>query len=110
MRDKLQEGQLFAYYGGLLNPHRREILRLYYDCDMSLAEIAEVTGTSRQAVREAIVRSTGKLEIWEQKLNLINKVDSISAELNKIIASIDSVDKVEVKAKLCSLLDEIKEI
>ena len=108
--DKVYCGRLNAYYGSMLTEHQSEILRLYYDCDMSLAEIAEVTGTSRQAVREAIVRSTDKLEIWEQKLNLIKKVDSISAELNKIIASIDSVDKAEVKAKLCSLLDEIKEI
>lgn len=85
-------------------------MRQYYDCDMSLAEIAEETGTSRQAVREAIVRSTDKLVTWESKLNLIKKVDAISAELKEIISLIDEVDKVDVKERLTSLLNEIKEI
>lgn len=47
MRDKINDAILFAYYGGLLNPHQREIMRLYYDCDMSLAEIGEETGITR---------------------------------------------------------------
>ena len=108
--DKVYCGRLNAYYGSMLTEHQSEILRQYYDCDMSLAEIAEETGTSRQAVREAIVRSTEKLVTWENKLNLIKKVDAISGELKDIIASVDDVEKEDVKERLSSLLMEIKEI
>ena len=108
--DKVYCGRLNAYYGSMLTEHQSEILRQYYDCDMSLAEIAEGTGISRQAVREAIVRSTEKLETWESKLNLIKKVDEISAELKDIIASVDEVDKSDVKERLALLLKDVKEI
>lgn len=108
--DKVVCGELNAYYGGLLNEHQSEILRLYYDCDMSLSEIAEIYGTSRQAVREGIVRSTEKLRSYEEKLGLIDKVKSLSVSLAHIIDAIDEEDKEDIKRKLTDLLNGIKEI
>lgn len=110
MRDNIYCGMLNAYYGSMLTEHQRKIMRLYYDCDMSLAEISEFNGTSRQAVREIIVRSTAKLTEWEEKLGLIKKVQSIADKLEKIIGRVGSEQTEKIKDDLTALLNEIKEI
>lgn len=103
---KLETGLLNAYYGGLLNSHQAEIMRLYYDCDMSLAEIAEQLDITRQGVREVIVRSAKKLEGYEQKLGLVNKVKGLAEELEDIMERTDENTKTELSA----LLNKIKEL
>lgn len=108
--DKVYCGELNAYYGAMLNEHQSEILRLYYDCDMSLSEIAEIYGTSRQAVREGIVRSTEKLRSYEEKLGLIQKVKTLSENVKRIINAVDTEDTSEIKRRLTALENQIKEI
>lgn len=106
MRDNVYCGMLNAYYGQLLTEYQREIMRLYYDCDMSLSEISEIKGVTRQAVREIVVRSTKKLTEMEEKLGLIEKIHSVRSELKKIIDEADGA----TKAKLNGLLEKIEEI
>lgn len=108
MRDKISDGLLFAYYGKLLNEHQFGILRLYYDCDMSLAEISEISGTTRQGVREIIVRSILKLEEYEKKLGLVLKLKKISNNLERIIDH--TYNNELLRNELESLLSELKEI
>ena len=108
MRDKLQEGQLFAYYGGLLNEHRREILRLYYDCDMSLAEISDLQGITRQAVRDVIIRSVAILSEYEQKLGLIEKVKGVVTSLEELLARGNF--QPDQQADILDVIHQIKEI
>ncbi len=110
MRDKVYCGMLNAYYGSMLTEHQKEILRLYYDCDMSLGEIGDLMGVSRQAVREIIVRSTDKLSEWEEKLGLIEKVRKISNRLESIIDTANDKSVEEIKESLSALMTEIKEI
>lgn len=107
MNDKIYIGILKDYYGGILNSHQKEIMRMYFDCDMSLAEISEVAGITRQAVREVLVRSTKKLEDMEQKLCLVSKIKSIKGNLEKII---EKTEDGELKIVLEKLLKDIKEI
>ena len=108
MRDKIYDGLLFAYYGGLLNGHQREILRLYYDCDMSLSEIGDLMGITRQGVREVIVRSMTKFEKYESKLGLVTKIRSVIGDLDGIIKDMPCEDKNTDRLK--KLLNTIKEI
>ena len=61
------------FYGCLLTKHQCEMIRLYYDCDISLFEIAEQFGVSRQAVRDTIKRAENLLEDYETKLGLSKK-------------------------------------
>lgn len=110
MRDNVYCGLLNAYYGSMLTEHQREIMRLYYDCDMSLGEISEVTGVTRQAVREIIVRSTAKLTEWEEKLGLIKKVQGAVDTLENIIETAEDKSVEEIKESLRRLMIEIKEI
>ncbi len=61
---------LYDLYGALLTPQKREVFEAYFLEDLSLAEIAEQTGTSRQAVRALIARSSEELQDYEKKLGL----------------------------------------
>ena len=108
MRDKIGDGLLFAYYGGLLNEHQQEIMRLYCECDMSLGEISEETGLTRQGVRDVIVRSTEKLKDCEEKLGLVVKVRKIVSSLENMLDRCDFDD--ETKNEVEKLLKEIEEI
>lgn len=110
MQNKLYCGMLNAYYGSMLTPHQYEVLNFYYDRDMSLAEISEYYGVSRQAVREIIVRATDKLLSYEKKLGLIEKVQHIADKLEKIISTVDGEDAQTTKNALSELLTEIREI
>jgi predicted DNA-binding protein YlxM (UPF0122 family) len=58
------------FYGQLMTDHCREILELYYGEDMSLSEIAENLGITRQAVHDRIRQGTGQLIELEKKLGL----------------------------------------
>ena len=107
-KSKIYYGILNSYYGGMLNEHQKDVLRMYYDCDMSLSEIGDEMSITRQGVREVIVRCTKKLEEYESKLGLVGKIKNISNELSAIIKEENMSDSV--KERLESVLSEIKEI
>lgn len=106
MADKLEIGLLNDYYGGLLNAHQSELMRMYYDCDMSLSEISEVLGITKQGAREVIMRSVSKLTDYEKKLGLVKKISEAAAYLEEMIDFADA----DTKEKLTELLKRIKEI
>ena len=64
---------LFDFYGELLTERQREFYSLYYDEDLSLSEIAENYGISRQGVRDVIVRAEGYMTEIEEKTGLVNR-------------------------------------
>jgi len=66
-------GSLFELYGELLTPRQKELIEYYYFDDLSLAEIAEELGVSRQAVFFGLKRSEEILESYEKKLGLYQK-------------------------------------
>ena len=53
----LEIGYLLDFYGDVLPERRRDIMDLYYNDDLSLAEIAEQMGITRQAVRDSIKKT-----------------------------------------------------
>lgn len=58
------------FYGKLLSPRALKILRMYYDEDMSLAEISESVGITRQGVKDSIDKSARYLTGCEKRLGL----------------------------------------
>ena len=64
---------LYDLYAPLLSEKKREAFEAYYLSDLSLAEIAAETGTSRQAVRDLIARTGAELHSFEEKLSLSEK-------------------------------------
>ena len=63
-------GYLLDFYGEILSPRARRITEQYYCDDLSLAEIAENEGISRQGVRHTIKRAEEQLRFFEEKLGL----------------------------------------
>ncbi len=68
---------LLDFYGALLTDHAREFVRLRLEEDMSLQEIADSFGVSRQAVHDSISRSEKQLSEYEDKLGLIKRFDQV---------------------------------
>mgnify|MGYP005762732569 FL=1 len=82
---------LYDFYGELLTERQKEFFDLYYNEDLSLSEIAENSGISRQGVRDVIVRAEGIMQEVEDKTGLIRRflqmrenVDTISAAAAEI--------------------------
>ena len=75
---------LFDFYGELLTERQREFFDLYYNEDLSLSEIAENSGISRQGVRDVIVRAEGVMQEVEDKTGLIRRFMQMRENLDTI--------------------------
>ena len=71
MEKNIEVSLLLDFYGELLKPSGREATYLYYNDDLSLSEIAEEMGITRQGVRDSIVRTERQLFSFEEKLGLL---------------------------------------
>ncbi len=85
MENKTVEmAMLFDFYGSLLTEKQREYFDLYYNNDLSLSEIAENEGISRQGVRDIIVRAEHILRNTEEKTGIIKKYIELQNDINTI--------------------------
>lgn len=70
-------------YGGLLTDKQKEVIELYYSCDLSLAEIAEIKNTSRNSVLDLLENAKKKLIKLEDSLQIYNKRQQIYSLLEQ---------------------------
>lgn len=75
---------LLDFYGPILTDKQRAILTEYYDEDLSLAEIAENFGITRQGVRDAIKHGEAALDEWETKLGNARAHTAMQADLDRL--------------------------
>lgn len=75
---------LYDYYGELLNDIQREYFEEYYFDNLSLAEISENDGKSRNAIHKCIKSSCNKLYEYEDKLKLFEKRKKLDNIIDKI--------------------------
>lgn len=75
---------LLDYYGMVLTEKQRNILTEYYNDDLSLAEIAENYGITRQGVRDAIKHGEATLMEMEEKLGTARRTEAIRADLARL--------------------------
>ena len=78
---------LFDFYGELLTDRQKEFFDLYYNEDLSLAEIAENAGISRQGVRDVIVRAEATMQEVEDKTGIIRRFEAQRPHLDAIEAA-----------------------
>ena len=97
--DALEMALLYDYYGGMLTDKQKELFDLYYNEDLSLAEIAEHAGISRQGVRDAIVRSETILRETEDKLGLVKKYAGYESKLEEIRQAAGYIAQVNAKLR-----------
>ena len=77
---------LLDAYGRLLTDKQRDALDMYVNEDLSLSEIAENAGTSRQAAQDSIKKAVQRLREWEDALGICRKQRLIEAELARLCA------------------------
>lgn len=97
---------LLDFYGDVLDEKPRTLLDLYYNEDLSLAEIAESEGMTRQGVRHVIKKAEQELLFLENKLGLANHFVKIRSVSDGIIASLS--DACEMLSRGDTDTDKIK--
>lgn len=75
---------LYDFYGDLLTDRQKEFYDLYYNEDLSLAEIAENYGITRQGVRDVIVRAEAYLTELEDKTGIIRRFHLMQGQLKEV--------------------------
>ncbi len=76
---------LYDFYGDVLTDRQKEFYDLYYNEDLSLAEIAENNGITRQGVRDVIVRAEAILTDLEDKTGLIKRFKEMQPHIKTIL-------------------------
>ena len=84
MSKNLEISLLLDFYGEMLTEKQRVVVEMYYDHDLSLAEIAQHSGITRQGVRDSIKRAENQLLEYEEKLGLFRRFHAISSGLDEI--------------------------
>ena len=73
----------------MLTDKQRDVIDLYYNEDLSLSEISENTGITRQGVHDSIRRGEGQLEAYESALHLLQKNEQSREQLAKLQALLE---------------------
>lgn len=108
LTEALTLAKYFDYYGALFDERQRAIFEDYICNDMSLSEIAEREGMTRQGVSDLVRRISGKLHAYEDALHLSERAEHaeriIEALRNKVShGTVSEADGAEVDALLTRL-------
>ena len=88
MKDDLHFLRLWDLYSPLLTATQREITDLYFNYDLSLGEIAEQKGVSRQSVSDCLGKCRKQLEEYDKKLCFIKALDDLSGEYSAYMTAV----------------------
>lgn len=97
---------LLDFYAPLLTKKQRDFIEFYYHHDLSLGEIAEQYGISRQAVYDTLRRTEKILESYERKLGLLEKYRT----RQRLVSKLFSLFQTEKPINFARNLPEIMEI
>ena len=102
----VEQTLLYDFYGELLNEHQRGVYEDAVFNDLSLSEIADEYGISRQGVHDLIKRVSNTLEGYESKFHLVEKFMDTKAKITRIDELVDSY----IKDEDMSYIHEIKKL
>ena len=103
----LEFSLLLDYYAPALTEKQREILAMYYNEDLSLAEIAENCGISRQGVRDVIVRAEAAMTELEDKTGLVKRFLQMQQHVDAVIAAANEIKTVNYRQYENPRLEEL---
>lgn len=96
MYEKLvQIALLFDFYGQLLTDKQIEIVEMYYNNDLSLSEISEQLGISRQGVYDTLKRAEKTLSDYEEKLKLVNRFIEQKNGISQSVLMLEEILRTE---------------
>jgi predicted DNA-binding protein YlxM (UPF0122 family) len=82
---------LLDFYGDLLSERKKELIELYYNEDLSLSEVSEISGISRQGVRDSVKKAENELEEYEAKLGMAKRFEDIRNNLEAAIVDLHNL-------------------
>ena len=102
----LKIGFLLDFYGDVLSERKRLVMGYYYNDDLSLGEIAEEIGISRQGVRDLIKKAGEELCFYEEKLGMAARFQAIRQTADALLENLESANAGE---EACALARELIE-
>jgi len=90
----LEISLLLDFYGDMLTEKQRDVVELYYNEDLSLAEIASHSGITRQGVRDSIKRAESQLLDYEERLRLADRFRHIQERLDEITDLAKDIERI----------------
>ena len=110
--DITRQSLLYDFYGALLTERQNEVMKLYHEENLSLAEIAGELDISRQGVHDALKKAEKSLKAYEEKLGLVDRFSNTSQAIEQIDARIESLIQglEEDKTGKSAFASELKEI
>lgn len=110
MEKIVEQAMLYDFYGELLGEHQKSVFEEYVLDNLSLGEIAEERGISRQGVHDLIKRADRALKEYEAKLHLVSKFMAVKDRVNRIYDISGELEKEgnsELAQKIRGIADEI---
>ena len=105
----LELGYLLDFYGELLPERKRAVMDMYYNEDLSLAEIAAEVGISRQGARDIIKKCEEELFFFEEKLGLAQKLKKVSRQATDLMTLSSELNiSKEFQDKLAELISTVE--
>ena len=108
MEKKVEISMLWQIYGKMLTQKQYEVIDYYYNEDLSLSEIAENEGITRQAVRDIIKKGERKLFEYEEKLGMMKKTLEQEQQIEKILSELAKIETKFSDKKIASILEHVK--
>ncbi len=108
MEEKIKISMLLDIYGKMLTEKQFNLLDDYYNKDLSLSEIAENEGVTRQAVRDFLKKGEKKLFEYEEKLRVMEKNIVQEEKIDEILSEIAKIEDSFTDEKIVNVLDDIK--
>ena len=102
----LELGYLLDFYGELLSERKRSVMDMYYNEDLSLAEISAEIGITRQGTRDIIKKTEEELLFFEEKLGLAKKLRDASLIISELEnLAFEQELSQQFKSKLSKLIE-----
>ena len=108
MEKKVEISMLWQIYGKLLTEKQYEYIDYYYNEDLSLSEIAENEGITRQAVRDIIKKGERKLFEYEEKLLFMKRTLNQEKKIEKVLVELTKIQNDYSDKQIASVLENIK--
>ena len=106
--DRVMQSLLLDFYGELLTDKQRECCELHFNEDLSLAEIAEQCGISRQGVWDNIRRGVAALEEIEEKTGLIRRFSETQKGLDELDDTVRALLSLPLDAESGALAEKLR--